>query len=47
MCGSETWVLISEKRRLDRIRNAEIREELKQEGVLAKVQKSQGDELYP
>ena len=32
---------IVEKRRVDRVRNVEIKEELQQEGVLAKVKKSQ------
>ena len=32
---------IVEKRRVDRVRNVEIREELQQEGVLEKVKKSQ------
>ena len=32
---------IAEKSRLDRVRNVEIREELKQEGVLERVQKRQ------
>ena len=32
---------IAEKRMVDRVRNVEIREELKQEGVLEKVKRSQ------
>ena len=32
---------IAEKRLVDRVRNVEIREELKQEGVLEKVKRSQ------
>ena len=32
---------IAEKRMVDRVRNVEIREELKQEGVLEKVERSQ------
>ena len=32
---------IAEKRMVDRVRNVEIREEIKQEGVLEKVKRSQ------